>query len=318
MRQEEGSTAPATGLGEDTEDKQPPEPSQLETKWPLVALVLGTLGAVGANYFLGDSTKTALFFVLLLLIAPAEWIIRARKISLDFIKHGPQIVGYTREIVPLLPDIGWSIIPLLDNLDVIAPHIDTIMKHKNALVPHMPLLLSRLDKLLPHIDKLVAKADFLVPHVDVLLPYLDQLLEHVEDIWPFVDDIEPFVNELCIVFEVDGWEDLLPYMDQIVPFLPLLAPHSKELSDNFEEMREHLPILVRNIDNLAPNIDGTMPVLDRLLPLAGLLPIADKLKLLRSRKFCKALPKIARILPKQKAKGKLQRRRSFSADAKLG
>jgi len=258
------------------------------------------LALCAAHYWLSDTTKTAFLTAIFCLLVPSDWILRFRKVAVASIKYGPKTIKHAPELLPHWPELMPHVVQLIDNIDVLGAHLDVLMKHKAALFPHLPLLMSRFDQLLPHVDKLVSKADFLVANIDILLPHMDEVLPYIDDVWPYVDDLEPHVNQLCEVFEVQGWEDLLPYMDQVVPYIKLIAPHSHELLKNYDPLREHIPILVRNLDTLALNIDETVEVIERLVPLLGLLPLADKLKLLRSKKICKALPKIARILPKGK------------------
>lgn len=219
--------------------------------------------------------------------------------------------GILRESLPALalnfrvikPHIG-KILPhwekLFTNISTLAPLVGPMLQHSEDLMPHTDALMENFDALLPLADKLLPVLPVLAPHTGSLVPLMDKLLPHSDVLLPHIQVLAPHIDLLIGIFQVDGWEALIPYTDDLIPYLAYLAPHVDTLLPYYKSMLPHLPIIVKYAHNLAPNINETVEVIDRLEPVLALLPLADRSKILHSKRFCKAVPRFAYLLPKPK------------------
>jgi hypothetical protein len=141
------------------------------------------------------------------------------------------------------------------------------------------------------------------------LPYIELVLPHLAALQRDIDWLLPFA-------EIEGVEQLLPLMDKIIPRLSELEPLAQAI-------RPHLPMLMDKMPIISENIDVLMDILpsmnanhmDPLLYWCGnLMPLANRMGILKSRALLKAAVPLAAWLPAVPSKGRKEHR-APAADA---
>jgi hypothetical protein len=243
------------------------------------------------------------------------------------------------DIIPILPQIATKlpkliaaaapILPqLLPHLGTVAPHLPALLPHAEFLTRILPKLTSRIDDLIPlvekvgpkfkdftpeHFEKLeliiddvVERLDILAPHIDALLPIITdgilvapKMLPHIEKVIPHLASLEKDLAWLLPFAEIEGVEEMLPYLDKIAPRIHELEPFAEIIGPQIGKLKKHLPLLANDLDVLLDVVPETIDHLDPLLYWFGdILPYASKMGILKSSTLLRATaPVMVRYLP---------------------
>ena len=104
-------------------------------------------------------------------------------------------------------------------LEVIEPHLDDILLRFDTFEQHVPFVLDNLDVLAPHIGSLM-------PHIDSLLLFADDGGKYLDILLPYVPRFAPLLDDLACHLVL-----LRPHMRKILPHFPVIAPSAYNFKD---------------------------------------------------------------------------------------
>ena len=249
---------------------------------------------------------------------------KLRECLADCAPYAPGLVPYLPQILP----------PIILNIHRVAPVAGSLAPYLKYLLPYpafiakaLPHLIKKIELAGPLIDQigpkfkemdarhfakleliiedLVDQLEELLPHFHVIAPHIVEIALRADKLFPIVHYLIPHVNTMghhiwwLIPFaDVEGFEELVPYIDRLAPHIEEFAEFGPMLLPYMSKMRKHIPILLDNVDALLPQLGSAIDYIDPIVYwLADLLPLANSVGILRSKLLLRAGTPFARFLP---------------------
>ena len=242
------------------------------------------------------------------------------------------------EIIPVLPvrslprlvAASYPLWPqLLPHASTVAPHLVVLLPHAEHLIRILPKittsniddLIEILDKVAPKfseftpehwakletiLDDVLEKIDVLVDNIDPLIPVITDglmvatpgVLKQIELVVPHLAALEQDLQWLLPFAEIEGVEELLPYLDKIAGRIHELEPMAQAIMPHLPKLKKILPDIADDLDVLMDVAPQTVEHLDPLLFwFGGVLPYVSKLGILRSSAMLRTAAPLAKLLP---------------------